>query len=107
LLNDTQLIEAARFIGARMLEAGETTAEQARFGFRLVTGRLPGDKEMTSLEQALADAEKLFTNDTEAATKLLTVGEAKLETELPVARLAAATMVASMLLNHDEAVMRR
>ena len=42
LLNDTQLLEAARFIGGRMLkEAGSTRAEQVRFAFRILTSRTP------------------------------------------------------------------
>jgi hypothetical protein len=35
------------------------------------------------------------------------MGESAADPSLPVARLAAVTMMASVLLNHDEAVMRR
>jgi hypothetical protein len=108
LLNDTQLIETARFIGARMLkEGGATLPEQARFVFRLVTGRTASDREIATLAAAFAEQEEIFGADVPAATQLLSVGEAKADESLPPARLAAATMVASALLNHDEAVMRR
>jgi hypothetical protein len=108
LLNDTQLIEAARFIGARMLkEGGATQAEQVRFAFRVVTSRTPTTREIAVLASALAEQEEIFTADPDAATKLLNVGETVTEPALPAPRLAAATMVASALLNHDEAVMRR
>ncbi len=111
LLNDVQLIEAARFIGARMLrEGGATTAEQVSFGFRLVTGRTPTAREVASLEEGLKEQEALFAADTKEAEQLLAVGETVSKGDamgMPVARLAAATMLASALLNHDEAVMRR
>jgi hypothetical protein len=108
LLNDTQLLEAARFIGGRMLkEAGSTRAEQVRFAFRILTSRTPTPDETATLEAALQEQEEIFAADLDAATKLLAVGETTPDTELPPARLAAATMVASAILNHDEAVMRR
>jgi hypothetical protein len=108
LLNDTQLIEAARLVGARMLrEGGATPAEQMRFAFRLVTSRTPRDREVETLVAALAEQEQIFQGDEAAAAKLLAVGEAKADASLPASRLAAATMVASLLLNCDEAVVRR
>ena len=108
LLNDTQLVEASRFIGARMLtEGGATVAEQVKFGFRLVTSRTPTNAEISALERAFAEQVELFSTDSAAAEKLLTVGEAVVEETLSQPHLAAATMVASALLNHDEAVMRR
>lgn len=109
LLNDVQLVEAARFIGARMLrEGGETTVSQMAFGFRLVTGRAPTRAEVAVMEAGFAEQEALFAAMPEGAEKLLGLGEARLTgPTLPPARLAAATVIASALLNHDEAVMRR
>ena len=108
LLNDTQLIEAARFIGARMLtQGGASPREQLTFGFRAVTSRTPTAAEIASLERALAEQVEVFSAAPDAATKLLAVGETKTDSALPPVQLAAATMVASALLNHDEAIMRR
>jgi hypothetical protein len=108
LLNDTQLIEAARFIGARMLtEGGSTPGEQVTFAFRVVASRRPTAAEVASLEHALAEQVEIFSATPDEATKLLNVGEAKTNPALPPVSLAAATMVASALLNHDEAIMRR
>jgi hypothetical protein len=108
LLNDTQLLEAARFIGARMLrEGGARAAEQVRFGFRLVTSRTPTERETATLVAALREQEEIFTADHQATETLLTTGDARVESTASEAELAAATMIASVLLNHDEAVMRR
>jgi hypothetical protein len=108
LLNDTQLVEAARFVGARMLtEGGVTPAEQVRFAFRLVTNRAPRDVEVASLVAMLREQEELFAADPKASAALLSLGETAVDKEIPSEKLAAATMLASALLNHDEAVMRR
>src|SRR5688500_12320593 len=108
LLNDVQLLEAARFIGARMLkEGGATPQERVRWAFRIVTSRTPSAGEVTSLAAALAEQEAIFAAEPGAIPKLLNIGEAGADLTLPGAQLAAATMVASALLNHDEAVMRR
>ena len=108
LLNDTQLLEAARFVGARVLrEGGEAPAARVGFAFRLVTGRTPTAREVEALVAAWREQEEIFAADAEAARRVLQVGEAKVGADFPPARLAAATMVASLLLNHDETVMRR
>ncbi|HTO02667.1 MAG TPA: hypothetical protein VL069_03150, partial [Opitutus sp.] len=74
---------------------------------RLVTTRAPRAEETKLLVAAFNEQEALFAEDAAAAEQLLAVGDTKLDTSLPAARLAAATVVASALLNHDEAVMRR
>lgn len=109
LLNDVQLLEAARFVGARMIrEGGATSATQVNYGFRLVTGRTPTPGEIAALEAGLLEQEAIFAAEPAEATKLLTIGETRVSGDpLPPAKLAAATMIASALLNHDEAVMRR
>jgi len=108
LLNDPQLLEAARFIGARMLQEGGTAPrEQVAYAFRLVTSRPATEAETSTLVQAFAEQEELFASHPESAADLLALGEKPVTAPLPPARLAAATLVASTLLNHDEAVMRR
>lgn len=108
LLNDTQMIEAARFIGQRMLtEGGATASGQVTLAFRVVTGRTPTARESALLEAAMAEQVEIFSAEPEAAAKFLAVGEAIADAGLSPVRLAAATMVASALLNHDEAVTRR
>ena len=108
LLNDPQLLEASRVIGSRMLrEGGNTPTERVRFAFRVITSRMPTSRELALLEASLREQEEIFAADPDATTKFLSIGEAVADTTLSPSRLAAATMVASALLNHDEAVMRR
>ena len=108
LLNDTQIVEAARFAAQRMLQSGGTTdAARAGWLFKSICGRPPTDKESAILVQLLIEQRELFTANRAEATKLLAVGEAKNDAQLDPVELAAATVLAEALLNLDESVMRR
>jgi len=108
LLNDTQIVEAARLVAERMLkQGGSSLAEQVAWAFRLVTGRKPTPQENTLLEKLFSEQRELFSGDAEAAQKLLSVGETKNDPSLRQADLAAGTVLAEALLNHDECIMRR
>ena len=108
LLNDPQVVEAARFLGQRMLkEGGSTRAEQAAWAFRVVATRAATDKERAILTKLFDEEATAFAADPKAAEKLLSVGDGKTDATLKPAELAAATAVALTILNHDAAVMRR
>jgi Protein of unknown function (DUF1553)/Protein of unknown function (DUF1549)/Planctomycete cytochrome C/Concanavalin A-like lectin/glucanases superfamily len=108
LLNDPQIVEAARFLGQRTLLEGGTTPE-ARIGwmFRTTTGRAASEKELAVLKSIWADQRAAFQADAKATDKLLSVGDAKSDPKLDKTDLAAATVTALAVLNHDEAVHRR
>jgi hypothetical protein len=108
LLNDTQVVEAARFVSERMLkEGGATLADQIVWAFRLVTSRHPAPKEVSVLQQLFQEQRDLFVHDQRAAARLLAVGEEPNDPALSPVEVAAGTVLAEALLNHDEAVMRR
>ncbi len=108
LLNDPTIVEAARFLGQRMLkEGGKTRAEQAAWAFRLVASRSATDKEKAILTQLFDEQAALFTGEPKEAEKLLSVGESKTDPAVNMVELAAATALALTILNHDAAVMRR
>jgi hypothetical protein len=108
LLNDPQLIEASRLLSQRMLkEGGASIEERITWLFRTVTSRKPSPKELSILTQLFAEQRDLFASDSEAAAKLLKVGSAKTDPALDLIDVAAGTMLANALLNHDSAVMRR
>jgi hypothetical protein len=108
LLNDTQLTEAARFISQRMwLEGGATEDERIQWAFRSTTSRRPTADEVAVLKRLLHEQRDVFAADPQAAARLLAVGEAANSPTLSTIDLAAGTMLAQALLNHDEAIMRR
>ena len=62
---------------------------------------------MQILVQMFVEQQELFARDSDSAKKLLSVGEAKNDPSLDEADLAAGTVLAQAILNHNEAVMRR
>ncbi|MEO6739037.1 MAG: hypothetical protein ABIP20_02230, partial [Chthoniobacteraceae bacterium] len=60
--------------------------------------------EMNVLTQTANDLERQFGQNVEGAKAFLAVGESKADATLPATKLAALTMVASQLLNLDEAL---
>lgn len=108
LLNDPQWLEAARLTGERILrEGGDNLGSQVTFAFRLVTGREPSARETTVLMQLFSEQRQRFVEDPKAADQLLSVGETRTGSGMAAADLAASTVLAQALLNHDEAIMRR
>jgi hypothetical protein len=108
LLNDTQIIEAARHLSQRMLkESGAAANERVTWMFRTITGRKPNGRELPVLNRLLEEQRAVFASDPQAADKLLATGETKNDLSLDHAELAAGTILAEALLSHDESVMRR
>jgi hypothetical protein len=108
LLNDPQMIEAARRIGERALkEKAASAADQITLTFRLLTGRKPNLRELRVLEKLRDEQLALFRANREGAETMLKVGESAFDPKLDRAELAAATAVASAILNFDEAILKR
>jgi hypothetical protein len=124
LLNDPQYVEAARAIAERtMAEGGATARDRITYAFRLVTSRHPRPEELALLEKLYQEEQATFATDAKSAAGLLSVGEhgradtkdvkdakgAKDVKDAPNAspESAALTVVASTLLNFDEAVIKR
>lgn len=109
LLNDPQYVEAARQVAARMLnEAGPELDERLTFGFLLLTSRSPSMAELSVLRNGYREQLAHFSVNPDAAEEFLSVGEARTEvTGVDRASWAAMSVVASTLMNIDEAVMKR
>ncbi len=108
MLNDVQITEAARFISQRMIkEGGESLDDRIAWCFKLITDRAPTSRELEILRQLFNEQREIFAGDPTSAAKLLNVGEAKNDAELDPVDLAAGTVLAEAILNHDDAIMRR
>jgi hypothetical protein len=105
LLNDTQFVEAARHLAARiMTEGGESVEERAAFAFRLATARRPDADELRVLTDQYQKHLAHYRAAPEAAKKLIAVGESKRDESLEPAEQAAWTMIANLILNLDETI---
>ncbi|MCB0188871.1 MAG: DUF1553 domain-containing protein, partial [Caldilineaceae bacterium] len=107
LLNDPSFVEAARVFAARILhEPGKTDSERIAEAWQLAVSRQPDDEEQQLLQRLLTDSRQLYSQDKEAAEKLVAIGQAPLEGDVDVAELAAWTMLARTLLNLNETITR-
>ncbi len=106
LMNNVTFVEAARFLAERMLCADANLEKQLLSGFRRVTARKPASVEMEDLREAFHQFRAQFAGDPGRADALLRMGEKPRDAELDQIDLAAMTMVASALLNLDEAIVK-
>jgi Protein of unknown function (DUF1553)/Protein of unknown function (DUF1549)/Concanavalin A-like lectin/glucanases superfamily/Planctomycete cytochrome C len=105
LMDDVTFLEAARFLGQRMIsEGGATPADRLRFGFRLVTGRVPSPAEQAILNKSLEFHQQYFAGKPAEAKTYLSQGELPADPKLDPVELAAYGSVGSLLMNLDEAV---
>ena len=108
LLNDVQVVEAARFLGERLLKSpAETVEGRIQELFLRVTSRPPRPQEVTILAALYREQQAIYRAQPEEAKKLLAVGEKANTTGLDPVDLAAATVLGEALLNLDSALMLR
>ena len=98
--------ERARALAERVLTERESDAARVERGFMLVLGRPPSPAETEVLVAAAVRERRAFATDPDAATALLAVGEAPRNDTLDAVEHAAWTVVASTLLNLEEAITR-
>lgn len=105
LLNDPTYVEASRKLAERML-AGGNDQQRAALGAARVLGRELRPQELEVLLTILAAARGKFTADVKSAGELVGVGTSPPPPgdAAQTAELAAWTVVASTLLNLDEAI---
>ncbi len=105
LMNDVTFVEAARFIGQRMMQSGGADpADRLRYGFRLVTGRWPAKAEEDVLRADLQFHIDFFSSNAEQVDLYLKQGDSAPDPKLNRTQLAAYASVASLLLNLDETI---
>ena len=107
LMNDVQHFEAARALAERVLaEGGADTNSRLEFLYRTVLSRKPTADEIQIVTSALQTQLKMFAADADAATRALHVGESEPKKVAADLATAAWTMIANLILNLDETVVR-
>jgi hypothetical protein len=106
-LNDPVYVEASQALARRMVGAGKEKSDKIRLGIKLCLSREPSEREVERLSRLYDDAYSRFAGDADKARKMATdpLGPAANGSDL--ADLAAWTVVANVLLNLDETLMRR
>ena len=101
-LNDPQFVEASRALANRMVQGAGDRASRLRWGFRLVTARVPTDAELRALNALWEKQLAGFRADPSRAVAYLAVGEFQADTTMDRCELAAWAAVANVMLNLDE-----
>jgi mono/diheme cytochrome c family protein len=104
LMNDPTYVESSRKLAERLMTEAKTADERIALAFRLATARSPKAKETAILKKVFEEQLSVYQKDEKAAIKLLAVGESKRNEKLNPSELAAWSVVASVIMNLDEAV---
>jgi hypothetical protein len=107
-LNDVVYIEAAQALARRAVrDGGPAPADRAAFAFRQCLVRPPHPEEVTRLVRLFEEAKAAYAKDAAKAKEMATnpLGPAPAGTD--VTELAAWTVVANVVLNLDETLMKR
>ena len=107
MLNDPQLLEAARLIAGKVVSERETEADRLIYAFRLLTGRKPQAKELAILTKLLQNEADKFTNAPEKTDGWLTTGETPSNASADAPTLASYTVLASTIMNSDAFITKR
>ncbi len=103
-MNNITFVEASRFLAERMMRHSDDDAAAIEFGFRQLVARAPDSTEKTLLQDAYQSFLGQFHENKPGALKLMSVGEKPHDETLELARHAALTMTASLMMNLDEAI---
>jgi hypothetical protein len=103
-MNDPQFVEAARNLAEQAFRGGADVDSRLDFITARVLARPFNRRERVSVKGALKDLLSHYDSEPGQAARLIAVGESKRDPSVPVADLAAWTMVANTVLNLDEAL---
>lgn len=106
-LNDPVYIEAAQALARRMAGIEGTTAARLEYGFRLCLSRPPNKVEATRLLTLFQTTRSTYAADPKLAQQMATNPIGPVPAGSDVIDLAALTVVGNVLLNLDEALMKR
>ena len=106
-LNDPQFVEAARILAERTMKQVPSVNQRITYFFLAALSRQPRPTELALLRQ-LYDAEYTgFMKNPKRAESLLQTGEFARDQTLKPTEVAAYTVVATTVLNYDEALVKR
>jgi len=106
-LNDPVYVETAQALARRVVQAAADHRERIRLAFRLVLARPASDLEIDKLACLQADALAAYSKDAAKAAQFATDPLGPLPAGANAPELASWTIVANVLLNLDETLMKR
>jgi hypothetical protein len=106
-LNDPVYVEAAQALARMMITTSADPHERITLGFKRTLGRPPSELEMKRMLALVEESKAGFADDASAAMKLATDPLGPLPEGADAGEYAAWTVLSNVLLNLDEALMKR
>ncbi len=103
-MNDPQFVEAARALAERAVKSSPDATARLDFITSALVARPFSEAERAASRRLLEKSTAAYTADPAAAQALIATGESKPDAALAPAELAAWTLVASQVMNTDEAL---
>ena len=104
LMNDPTYVEAARALAEDLLHAERDPESRVSLAYERALARPPSESETELLLALAREQEAKFRSAPEQARRLIEVGESAVAEDVDRAELAAWTVVASSVMNLDEAI---
>lgn len=104
LLNDPQLIEAARVLAANAIKKDTSIEKQISYIFQSSTSRLPDETEVTELTNHYNDMLNRVKSNEINTDEYLAIGSYKVDASITADNLAALSLTAHTILNLDETI---
>jgi len=101
-MNDTQFVEAARYLAEQAYKSGTTVDARVDFLSQNLVSRLLTPQEKQIATKAYRAYMARYDSHPDEARKLIAVGDRKPDASLPVTEYAALTMLANQFFNLDE-----
>ena len=106
LLNDVQFFEAARGLATRMMVTSKEPAGRVNYAYRVVLSRAPAADELELIGGYYQKQIAKYKAAPAEAAKAITFGDSKPPDGADAPELAAWTLVANLILNLDENIVR-
>ncbi|HWB07506.1 MAG TPA: PSD1 and planctomycete cytochrome C domain-containing protein [Verrucomicrobiales bacterium] len=106
LMNDVQHFEAARVFASRIIGGASSPPERVTFAFRTALSRRPSAPETAAVLEFYNKSLAKYKATPAEAKKAISFGETKPPSGIDEAELAAWALVANLILNMDEAIVR-
>jgi mono/diheme cytochrome c family protein len=107
LLNDPQMVEAARVLAEDLLTRAADDEQRLTLLFERLLTRAPGERERAALRRLLARERAHYAERPEQAEALRKIGESAARAELEAREVAAWAVVVQAVVNHAELRMSR
>jgi hypothetical protein len=106
LMNDVQYFEAARGLATRMMRASSDAGERIAFAYRTVLSRAPSSEEAKLVRELYTHTLASYQQAPKEATAVIGYGDSPAPKDLDASELAAWSVIASMVFNLDESIVR-